>query len=59
VRERINAKGYYEGAVIARHEWGGYLGMVETLEGVKALIETDLIQAGLIRAGLAKPRKQR
>lgn len=42
VRERVNPKGYYEGKVIARHSWSGYLGMTETLDGAKALIEKDM-----------------
>lgn len=41
VRERVNPKGYYEGAVIARHSWCGYLGMTETFDGVRDLIEKD------------------
>jgi hypothetical protein len=39
VRERINPQGWYEGKVIARHPWCGYLGMTETWEGVQELIE--------------------
>jgi hypothetical protein len=32
VRERVNPKGWYEGNVIARHPWPGYIGMFETLD---------------------------
>jgi hypothetical protein len=39
VREKVNPKGWYEGKVIARHSWCGYLGMTETWEGVQKLIE--------------------
>ncbi len=39
VRERVNPKGYYEGKVIARHSWCGYLGMFKTLPEVMAAIE--------------------
>jgi hypothetical protein len=45
VRERVNPKGYYEGGVIARHSWCGYLGMTETFDGVRAMVEMD--QAGV------------
>lgn len=41
VRERINPKGFYEGDVIARHSWCGYLGMSETFDGVREMIEKD------------------
>ena len=30
---------YYEGPVIARHSWCGYLGIAPTLEGVVGLIK--------------------
>jgi hypothetical protein len=39
VRERVNPNGYYEGKVIARHSWCGYLGMFKTLSEVMAAIE--------------------
>lgn len=39
VRERVNPKGWYEGKVIARHSWPGYVGMFETLPEVMAAIE--------------------
>lgn len=39
VRERVNPKGFYEGEVIARHSWCGYLGMCETFDGVREMIE--------------------
>lgn len=41
VRERVNAEArvpYYEGKVIARHSWCGYLGMTVTLADAMALI---------------------
>lgn len=41
VREKINPKGWYEGNVIARYSWCGYLGMTETFEGVAELITKD------------------
>lgn len=41
VWERINPKGWYEGKVIARHSWSGYLGMFNTLEEVATVIEAD------------------
>lgn len=41
VREKINPKGYYEGGVIARHGWCGYIGMFETLPELMAAIEAD------------------
>ena len=42
VREKINPKGWYEGKVIARHCWSGYLGMWVTLaEAVKAIEEAE------------------
>lgn len=41
VRESVNPNGYYEGKVIARHSWCGYLGTTETFEGVQKIIEGD------------------
>lgn len=42
VFESVNVeKGHYEGKVIARHSWCGYLGMTETFEGVQKIIEGD------------------
>lgn len=41
VRERVNPKGYYEGKVIARHSWPGYIGMFVTLSEVMAAIEAE------------------
>jgi hypothetical protein len=41
VRERINPNGYYEGSVIARHSWCGYIGMYVTLAEAMAAIEED------------------
>jgi hypothetical protein len=41
VREKVNPKGYYEGGVIARHSWCGYLGMTETFDEVREMIEKD------------------
>jgi hypothetical protein len=41
IRERVNPKGYYEGPVIARHSWCGFLGMTETFDGIRELIEKD------------------
>ena len=38
VRERVSPNGYYEGAVIARHPWPGYLGMYATLAEVVGVI---------------------
>jgi hypothetical protein len=35
----VNPKGYYEGDVIARHSWCGYLGMCKTFDAVQKLIE--------------------
>lgn len=32
---------FYKGEVIARHSWCGYLGMTETFDGVRQMIETD------------------
>lgn len=40
VRERVNPLGFYEGDVIARHSWCGYLGIRETLEEVLEVIKT-------------------
>jgi hypothetical protein len=54
--ERVNVDGYYEGDVIARHSWSGYLGMVDTLDGAKALIELDMM---FMEDDLAKALKQR
>jgi hypothetical protein len=42
--------------VIARHSWSGYLGMVDTLDGAKALIELDMM---FMEDDLAKALKQR
>ena len=39
VRECVNPEGYYEGNVIARYSWCGYLGMFETLLEVMTAIE--------------------
>ncbi len=39
VREKVNPKGYYEGGVIARHSWCGYIGISPTLEGIVGLIK--------------------
>jgi len=39
VRERVNPEGYYEGKVIARHSWCGFLGMFKTLPEVVAAID--------------------
>jgi hypothetical protein len=40
--ERYNTvKGWPEGEVKFRHSWPGYLGMVNTWEGVKELIDAD------------------
>ena len=39
VRERVNPKGWYEGKVIARHSWCGFLGMTATLEELCGLIK--------------------
>lgn len=38
VREKVNPSGYYEGKVIARHSWCGYLGMWEKLDDAVAAI---------------------
>lgn len=32
---------YYKGDVIGRHSWCGFLGMTETLDGVRLMIEED------------------
>lgn len=39
VWERVNPKGWYEGKVIARHSWCGYLGMFTTLAQACKAIE--------------------
>jgi len=39
VRERVNPKGWYEGEVIARHPWCGYVGLFVTLDEVMATIK--------------------
>lgn len=39
VRETVNPKGWYEGGVIARHSWCGYLGMKEKLADAMKIIE--------------------
>lgn len=39
VREKVNPAGWYEGKVIARHPWCGFLGMVDSGEKMLALIE--------------------
>jgi hypothetical protein len=39
VRERINPKGYYEGKVIARHSWCGFMGCFTTLDDIMAAIQ--------------------
>jgi hypothetical protein len=43
VREEIvkpeSGAPYYRGDVIARHSWCGFLGMTETFDGVRAMIE--------------------
>jgi hypothetical protein len=39
VKERVNPKGYYEGEIIARHSWCGYIGMYETLPEAMNAIE--------------------
>ena len=39
VRERVNPKGWYEGKVIARHSWCGYLGGFKSLPEAMAAIE--------------------
>lgn len=41
VWERVNPKGWYEGKVIARHSWCGYLGMWEKLSDAMKAIEAD------------------
>lgn len=42
VREKVNTEGgYYEGKVIARHSWCGYIGMFATLAEAVAEIEAD------------------
>ena len=43
VREKVNPNGYYEGLVIARHSWCGYLGTFETLPQVQAEIEKAML----------------
>lgn len=48
VREKVvtptDGPAYYEGKVIARHSWCGYLGMTKTFDGVRELIEKDQLQ---------------
>jgi hypothetical protein len=44
---------YYQGAVIGRHSWCGYLGMTETFDGVRDMIEKDQAE----QEAQAKPRK--
>lgn len=39
VRAKVNMKGWYEGEVIARHPWPGYVGLFETLAEVMKAIE--------------------
>ena len=42
VRQRVNLEGgYYEGKIIARHSWCGYLGMTKSFDGVRQIIEQD------------------
>lgn len=41
VHERVNPNGYYEGNVIARYSWPGYLRMSETLDGACEMIEKN------------------
>ena len=41
VREKINPKGWYEGGVIARHSWCGYIGMFETMAELLKAIEKE------------------
>ena len=44
VREKVvndENGAYYTGPVIARHSWCGFLGMTETLDGVRKLIWED------------------
>lgn len=39
VRERVNPEGWYEGGVIARHSWCGFIGMYENFFTVAVAIE--------------------
>ena len=39
VWERVNPKGWYEGEVIARHSWCGFIGCFATLAEVMQAIE--------------------
>ncbi len=39
IRERVNPKGWYEGEVIARHPWCGYIGCFDNLEQVMKAME--------------------
>lgn len=41
---------YYKGPVIARHSWCGYLGMTETFDGVRKMIEEDQAEAARTKA---------
>lgn len=42
VWERVNPKGWYEGEIIARHAWCGFIGIFATLPEVMAEIEKAL-----------------
>lgn len=55
VREKINTTHpngvpFYEGPVIARHSWCGYLGMAEKIEGVMKMIADDKAEQEAIEA---------
>jgi hypothetical protein len=45
IRERV-VQGefgpHYSGEVVARHSWCGFLGMTETFDGVRNMIDRDL-----------------
>ena len=44
VREHVNPKGWYEGKVIARHSWCGYIGGFHSLAELMAAIEADMTE---------------
>lgn len=50
VREKVNPKGYYEGKVIARHSWCGYIGTYGSLDRLTLAIREH-------RSELAKHRQ--
>ncbi len=59
VRERVvtetqNGVPYYEGKVIARHSWCGYLGMSEKFDGVAKMIADDKLEQETFEAARIK-----